>query len=328
MSVLGLDYKLYLKIKSISHDEKMLAEAVLFEKFELSRDYNFKYLYNGGLDYIDLDEYFNLLNFENDDFISYALSINNVFEYIEKTYEYSTNGIIVDDTYLSTDLVGYIIPLFEVLNNKYGHQIFISSGKRVELFEELNYFFLSDFEDESSVLSTLPKIKSIKDFYFLFNFYFWFYSKENMVKIKTSEILLSQNFKDQISQLDANSLSNILTSLFRGIFYPDYLNSKGLIDLSKYIIAAHPDKKIKSLKIGNENNSLIRIHCVTSSQKSGGKNRICYTSYSLNKVVVFYYAMDHCEDLKYYEKLNKTLNIFSLNNDTKYFNEEIELNVK
>lgn len=327
MTVLGLDYKLYLKVKDISHEEKLIAEFELLEKFELAKIYNFKYLYNGNIDYIDLEEYINLLNFKCDDFSSYALVIDNVFEYIEKTYAYSNNINIVDD-YIDNSFVSYIIPVFEELNNNYGHQLFISFEKRTVLFEETSYFFLDNFQDEDFVLTTLPKVTSIDDFYSLFHFYFWFYSKENMVKIKTSEILLSENFKNQISQLDANNLSNILTSLFRGIFYPDYLHSKGVIDSSKYIIETHPDKKIKSLKIGNERNSLYRIHCVTSSQKKGGKNRICYTTYSLNKVVVFYYAMDHCENLKHYERLNKTLNIFSLNNDTKCFNEEIELNVK
>ena len=35
MTVLGLDYKLYLKVKDISHEEKLIAEFELLEKFEL-----------------------------------------------------------------------------------------------------------------------------------------------------------------------------------------------------------------------------------------------------------------------------------------------------
>ncbi|MDX9901417.1 MAG: hypothetical protein RBT22_08000 [Aliarcobacter sp.] len=328
MSILGLDYKLYLKDNDIAIEEKVIAEFVLLDKFELAEKYNFKYLYNGNIDYLELEQYINLLNFGYDDFSSYALSVKNVFEYIEMVYDYSQEeGKVLDDEFVDESFINYIIPIYEVLNDRYKHKIFISSEKYNTNFNDINYFFLDDFKDEKFVLNTLPIITSIEDFYSLFPFYFWFYSKENKTKIDVSGIILSKNFKNQISKLDSESLFNVLTSLFRGVFYPDYLNSKGVIESSEYIIETHPDKNIKSLLIGNKTNSLYRVHCVSLNEKKGGKNRICYTSYD-SKVVIFYYSTDHCESLKYDEELKNDLEIFVLNKDKKKLDKDIELKIR
>lgn len=328
MSVLGLDYKLYLKDKNISVEDKFIAENELSEKFDLAKKYSFKYLYNGSINYQSFDEYINLLNFDYDDFSSYALSINNVFEYIEMTHSYSPDeGIEIDDEFIHTSFINYIIPIYQVLESEYKHRTFVSSNMTNINFNGITYFFLKDFTDEKGVLNILPEISSIDDFYSLIPFYFWFFSKKNKVNIDVSKVILTKNFKNQIIKANSDSLCNILTSLFRGIYYPDYLCSKGVIESSEYIIETHPDKNIKSLKIGNESNSLYRVHSVSKDEKKGGVNRICYTFYD-KKVVVFYYSTDHCENLRYEEELKKDLKIYVLNDEDEELDKDIKLKIK
>ena len=298
--VLGLDPCLYLKKESeINVEEKQIIISELVELFELSESENIKFLYNGFFDYNNIYGVKNLISDSCNDFAFIALQLTNRLEYIEIMHNHIENDANCICTF-EEPIKGYILALFDHLYVNYHHKIIVSNKKTNINILERDYYFIKNILNNQEInIDYLPMINSYDDFINFFAIYNWFFGRDK------EDIILTDYMKHQIKDLSHDQLFNILTSIFRGIYYPDYKLSMGESSC-KYTIKAHSDSNIKYSKVNNVASTLFRIHCVTLDEMQGGVNRICYTKYD-NKFFVFYYNEKHCNILKHEEEIENPI---------------------
>lgn len=294
--VLGLDPCLFLKKESeIDNEEKLIIIGELLELLELSKSEKIKFLYNGSFDYADKYGIKNLIVDSENDFAFIALQLTNRFEYFETFYTHIQRE---EDCICNFEepFKGYVLASFEYLYFNYHHKIIVSSEKINKNILEREYHFIKNIvNNEDLNIEYLPVINSYENFISFFAIYNWFFGREN------ENIILTDFMRDQIKDLSSIQLFDILTSIFRGIYYPDYKISNGQLPCN-YTIRTHSDSNIKYSKVNNYSTTLFRIHCVKLNELKGGVNRICYTKYN-NHFFVFYYNQDHCEELFHEETI-------------------------
>lgn len=294
--VLGLDPCLYLKKESqINEESKQIIVAELLELLELSKLENIRFLYNGAFDYDNSNEIKNLILDSENDFAFIALQLTNRFQYFETIYTHVQNEESCVCNF-EEPFKGYILALFEHLYINYHHKIIVSNEKINKYILGRDYYFIKKIINNEEIhINYLPIINSYNNFIQFFPIYNWFFGRER------ENIILTEFMKHQIKNLSHRQLFNILTSIFRGIYYPDYKLSYGQSPCH-YTIRTHSDSNIQYSKVNNSSTTLFRIHCVNLDELKGGVNRICYTKYD-NHFFVFYYNEEHCEELTHVEKI-------------------------
>ncbi|RLA84866.1 MAG: hypothetical protein DRG78_00075 [Epsilonproteobacteria bacterium] len=294
--VLGLNPCLYLsKNKSTNKEDRYIRIANLQDKFSLAKENNIKYLYHGHFDY-SIPNIENLLNTIKEDNSYIALNFINPFEYCENIYTLHGN---LNNSYDLCDLSvsSTIISLFIELVATYGHNVVISDIDIIHNINETNFFFTNTISYSTNLMTYFPSICNSQDFMNHFSLYHWFFGRNK------KRIILSDTFKKQIDSLENDDIYNVLTSLFRGIYYPDYkVGSDKTSVRTDLTIKAHSDIKTKKMSIDNDNCTLIRIHCVALEKKKGGKKRILYVEYN-NYIIVFYYDKKHNDKINHEEKI-------------------------
>lgn len=295
--VLGLDPRLYLKDKAkLLPSDRYKTISDLVRLIEIAKTEKIKYLYNGHFDYSLPENVTNIMLDVEDDFAFIALMANNQFEYTEKVYSYlPVNG---DDIVCSFDEVtnSYIAGLLKELIDTYYHGILMSDRCINMQINGENYNFVNNISENYDLeIEMLPAITDNNEFETHFALYHWFYGREN------KDIILTDTFIKQISRVNNNELFIILTSMFRGIYYPDYKCKNGA-QRTKNTIEAHSDKHADCMEINNKEATLYRIHCVEIKENSGGKKRIFYTDKN-GYTFVFYYDPEHEEKFSHYEKI-------------------------
>lgn len=293
--ILGLDPCLFLKNKTVfSEDDKHLTVSFLSEVFEEAKDNNVKYLYNGYYDNHLPNSVINVFNEIENDIAYIALSLTSPFEYFEKVYEFNESNQPSLFSFSDQMIKGYIYSTFIYLFEKFNHGIVKSNRRDLVNLSGNQYHFINDIDIFSSLeIEYLPKVNDLNDFYNYFNDYDWFLGKNK------KEFILTDNFKTQITRLDDSEYLRVLTSLLRGVYFPDFMNSQGT-ENCRYTITTHSDRSVRQMKIGNNFTTLYRIHSVELNQNSGGLNRICYTIFN-EIVIVFFYHDDHCDTLSHEE---------------------------
>lgn len=213
------------------------------------------------------------------------------------SYGYAAENIDELGCSFEVPLEGFVSDVFKELFNTYHHGIVISDRRSNIQIGGHTYHFVKDIIDNAELsIEMLPAVKNYDDFETHFPLYHWFYGREEY------PIILSNTFVDEIGKLVNDQLLRILTSLIRGIYFPDYLRRD-----HKYSIEGHPDSDIKTMKINDKTTMLCRIHSVGITERSGGVNRICYAD-TIEKgqryVIAFHYKEDHCERLNHEESIH------------------------
>jgi hypothetical protein len=316
--VLGLNPCLYLKKSaSLTNEDRYIAISELVDIFQNANAEKIKYLYHGAFDYSLDQDTINLLTDLSDEFTYIALNISSPLEYCEKIYSYAHTDMHCFCGF-NSPLKEYVFSLFGTLIQDHAHNIIVSNKNEYNSINNCNFHFIKNIKTEISI-SDLPPITDLSSFCKHFSIYNWFFGRE------TLDIILSDTFIAKISHLAQPELEKILTSLFRGIYFPDYKLAHG-IEPNQYTIRAHSDKNIAYIKINDQNTTLIRVHCVPANEKQGGVDRICYTEYD-NYVIVFFYDKSHCQQLKYEETIANP-KIFRYNREEVIENKTFKLNVR
>ncbi len=318
MFVVGLDPCLYLyKQDTLTLEDRYILEANLVDIFEITKLESVKYLYNGYIDNVPMDNIVNILSGEEKDNAFVALNVYNSIEYFEKIYDYTPAQENTTFCEFKDPLLSYTLAIFEHLFQQYHHSIVISDRVNDIVINHRSFYFrknLSIFTDLS--IKMLPDVVSLENFEEYFSLYHWFYGREN------KKILLSDTFLTQISK-SPQKLHNILTSIFRGVYFPDFSLKDG-IEATIYTLETHSDKKALNMEVNKDKTTLYRVHCSETQTKNSAKDRICYTKYN-DYIIVFYYNDEHCNILNHYETLSNPL-IRSYDNN--YIDEGIKLNIK
>lgn len=295
--VLGLDPCLFLKDKtSFLAEEKYLAVDILLEVLEDAKNNKVKYLYNGNYDTYLPNPIINVFKEMENDQAYVALALTNPFEYFENIYTYHDSTDVCLCSFTDSLVKGYIFSTLIHLRNVYHHNIIKSNVTKTVPLLGNQYNFISKIDIYSCLdIGYLPNVVNQNDFYQYFEHYNWFLGK------KEKELVLTNTFRTQINRLDDSEFLRVLTSLLRGVYFPDFMVSQGATNC-KYTIETHSDKHVRTMFIGTQSTTLYRIHSVELNQKNGGLNRICYTIYN-EKVIVFFYHDEHCNTLSHEEEV-------------------------
>lgn len=296
--VLGLDPCLFLKNESDVTETKkyeIISDLVLL--VDLAKDQNIKYLYHAAFDYSLPPSIVNVMKEIEDDQAFIALMLEGSFEYLQTVYLHATENTEALGCSFEEPLQGYVANVFKELNETYHHGIVISDLRRDIEIGGNTYHFIKDIINDAELsMEMLPPVTNYDDFEAYFPLYHWFYGREEY------PIILSDTFVTEVQRIDDTKLLSILTSLMRGIYYPDCYEPE-----HRYKIRAHPDSDMKTMTINKKNTTLHRIHCVENDDWRGGANRICYAD-TIEKdqryVIAFHYKEDHCDKLNHQETIN------------------------
>lgn len=298
--VLGLDPCLYLKDPStITLEEGYIATGVLSNLVQTAKVEKIKYLYNRWFD-CELPNVINLLNGGNDAFSFIAIMSGDAFKYFDKMSGYEEGE--KDDIHCSFDepTQGYISALYSYLKEQYDHALVISDECKEININGTVYNFVTDIVDNKDLhINMLSPIQNHADFDRHFPLYHWFYGRES------KNIILTDDFMTHINRIKNEELFSILTSIFRGIYFPDFMCQSG-VQRTQDTIEAHNDQYAYYMKLGTKDANLYRIHCVDIDKNSGGKNRIFYTD-SGSHLYVFYYDTEHKKSFSIEEKIKNPI---------------------
>ena len=298
--VLGLDPCLYLKDPSIlSMEEGYIATGFLSDLVQTAKVQKIKYLYNRWFDH-ELPGVINLLNGGSDAFSFIAVMSGDAFKYFDQMNGYEEN--VKDDIHCGFDepTQGYISALYSYLQEHYEHGIVISDVCKETDINGAAYYFVTDILDNKDLnINMLPAIQNHADFDRHFSLYHWFYGREN------KDIILTNDFMTYINRIENEELFAILTSIFRGVYFPDFMCQSG-VPRTENTIEAHNDQYANTMKLGTKDANLYRIHCVDIDKNSGGRNRIFYTD-SGNHIYVFYYDTEHKKKFSIEEKIKNPI---------------------
>lgn len=284
--VLGLDPCLYLKDSSaLTIEEGYIATGILSDLIQIAKAEKIKYLYNCYFDH-KLPDVINLLQGGSDEFSFIAIISGDNFKFFNQMHGHNENE--KDDIHCTFNepTQGYISALYIYLQEHYDHGIVVSNEcKKVDL-NGTTYNFVTDIVDNKELdVNMLPTIHNHNDFDRHFSLYHWFYGRE------TKDIILTNNFITKLNRTKNGELFKILTSIFRGIYFPDFMCQSGVIK-TQNTIEAHNDQYARSMKLGTKDTNLYRIHCVDIGKNKGGQNRIFYTDNG-EHTYVFYYDPEH-----------------------------------
>lgn len=287
MSVFGLHHSLFFLHKDIPNEEIDMARANLLEIIEHAKMHSAKFLYNEMLDWIQVDDYFSLLSQSGKDPATLPFILNRPMEVFECTYETEEPDFVLIDKQI--DL--YLIATYSKLKKDYAHnlifsKLFFSTSEHLE-----DYRLFKDFDENNFSVNLLPSISSYDGFKSQFALYHWFYSRRGK-----HEIMTIDSFCSRVSRV--NNLQDILTSMFRGIYYPEYTLHQGR-EPSVHDIDAHRDNK-QLVKINNGAQTtkitLYRVNVVPYNIKKDGVLRIGYCIYN-DIYIVFCYDDSHCDNM-------------------------------
>ena len=297
--VLGLDPCLFLKNESdVAETKKYEIISDLVSLVDLVKDQKIKYLYHAAFDYSLPSGIVNIMKEIEDDQAFIALMLEGPFEYLQPIY--GGYGVENTDTIgcsFEVPLQGYISELFNKLFETYHHSIVLSNRQCDIQIGGNTYHFVKDIIDNAELsVEMLPPVTNYDDFEVHFPLYHWFYGREE------TPIILSNTFVNEARRSGNQKLLSILTSLMRGVYYPDCYEPE-----HRYKIRAHPDSDMNTMTINKKNTTLHRIHCVEHDDWRGGANRICYAD-TIEKaqryVIAFHYKEDHCEKLNHQETID------------------------
>lgn len=284
--VLGLDPCLYLKNPStLTIEEGYISTGVLSGLIQTAKIEKIKYLYNRWFDH-KLPDVINLLNGGSDAFSFVAIMSGDTFKYFDQMNGHEDNERFDVHCDFYEPIQGYISALYAYLQEHYDHGIVISNEcKKVDI-NGTAYNFVTDIADNKELnINMLPAVQNHTDFDRHFSLYHWFYGRE------AKDIILTNNFITKLNRTENEELFKILTSIFRGIYFPDFMCQYG-IPATQNTIEAHNDQYANSMKLGTKDTNLYRIHCVDIGKNNGGKNRIFYTDDG-RYTYVFYYDPEH-----------------------------------
>ena len=302
--VVGLDPRIYIKsAEDVTPESIHVFAADILEVIEKAENNNVKYLYNGHMDEWLPNSIKNIFTELKND-IAYVALVSTPFEYIETIFAH--DPAVHDDKVFNFEepVQGYIYGIFNDLIERYNHGIVISNNEEEVTINNNLFYFCKDMSSQNDLtVNMLPSITNYDDVKRYFTLYNWFFGKEE------KKIILSDTFIRQIYSLVNDEIYNIVTSIFRGVYYPDYLISQGFPSC-QYTLEAHSDSSTKQMYVNSEKTTLFRIHCVDMAKQRGGVKRICYTENS-EYVFVFYYHEDHCNKLSHVETIEyETIKIF------------------
>lgn len=295
--VLGLDPCLFLKNeKEIAGGAKYSIISDLVLLVGLAKEQNIKYLYHSSFDYGLPAGVKNVMQEIDDDQSFVALMLEGSFEYLQTIYGYATENTDEIGCSFEEPLKGFIADVFRELYETYHHGIVISNRRSDIQIGGNTYHFVNDIVDNAELsMEMIPPVTNYDDFEAYFPLYHWFYGREEY------PIILSNTFVIGIRRAEDDQLISILTSLMRGIYYPDCY-----VPEHRYKIRAHPDSDMDTMTINKKNTTLHRIHCVENDDWRGGANRICYAD-TIEKdqryVIAFHYKENHCDRLNHEETI-------------------------
>lgn len=289
MSVFGLHHSLFYVDKNISVEELDIARAELQDIIEHTKKHKAKLLYNEMLDYISVNNYINLLSKYEKDPAYISMVINRPFEVFECTHENKVTSTLLIDTIVDN----YIVATYVKLVDTYFHNLVFSKNHGGLQLDGKEYKMFVDFDEINFSVVLLPDIPTVNDFDRYFSLYEWFYSRRGKRKI-----FLTDSFRLIINRV--NNLDDILTSLLRGVYYPEYDTHQG-IERSIYDIDAHRDNnqkvRIKSvMERKSDETILYRVNVVPHNIAKQGILRIGYSIYR-DTYIIFCYHDNHCDKM-------------------------------
>lgn len=290
---LGLDERYYLVNKNCHKDDLDIISAELLDIFLKGKEEGTKFLYNENFQLYDDQNFLNILTEESDYFSYIQFGLGGYIEYVEETYAFEEE-LVNNSLPYGDEFNTIVLSTYFHLNEEHRHNIVYGKEDKTITLHNNTFYFRTDPYDRDNNTDLLPNIQGEDDLNFFFQFYHWYFGRN------LDNIVLSNNFLQQVLK-NGNNLKTITSSMFRGIYYPDYKTANGAKE-STLTIGTHSDKNA-SCYINQNNCTLFRIHCVSIEKRKGGLLRICYTYYQ-NKYIVFYYHKKHCETLKHSETLS------------------------
>lgn len=263
---ISLDPKAYL----CANDEDILFRvADLIGLLDKVAENNCKFIYNYNFEF--LEQYIdchNLFTYDSKDpsFIFLSTMFEDKKKYIKEEYVLNDQLINLSEYSIYNNYVQNILYCtFMKQYESYHNKIILANNPVKEILINNNKFYITNDLDSDNLDIRALKVINYDNRSEVFFIYHWFFQKELNYNIYISNFVLNN-----ISNLSVD-FCNAIISLFRSIFYPDYLYKHNNKAKCKYTIECHTQSS-NSFSVNGKHYTPYRAHIVDKLGRTSSKS--------------------------------------------------------